>query len=60
MRAEADPGGMHPEVGFKFFVSRFYYRRYILSASSVSANGTSISSNANRFAVLIKFPKTVL
>ena len=50
----------HPVVGFKFFVSRFYYRSYILSASSVSTNGTSISSNANRFAVMINFPKTVL
>ena len=46
--------------GFKFFVSRFYHRSYILSASSVSTTGTSISSNANRFAVLIKFPETVL
>ena len=35
-------------------------RSYILSVSSVSTNGTSISSNANRFAVLIKFPETVL
>ena len=49
-----------PVVRFKFFVSRFYYRSCILSASSVSTNGTSISSNANRFAVLIKFPETVL
>ena len=48
--------GMHTAVGFKFFVSRFYYRSYILSASSVSTSDTSrpISSNANRFAVLIK------
>ena len=49
-----------PVVGFIFFVSRFYYRSFILSASSVSTNGTSISSNANRFAVLIKFSETFL
>ena len=52
--------GVHPVVGFKFFVSRFYFKSCILSASSVSTNGTTISSNANRFAVVIKFPETVL
>ena len=46
-------------AGFKFFVSRFYYKSYTLSASSVSTNGTSMRSNANRFAALIKFPEMV-
>ena len=51
--------GSLPVVGFKFFVSWFYYRSNILSASSVSTNGTSISSDANWFAVLINSPETV-